>query len=71
MFLTLLVRTVLTASTKYLYTNKHTPVDLTTPSYTIPKTITLLQKSTALNCTGVVVNAVTTFEYGESLKVLL
>lgn len=71
MFLTLLVRIVLTASIKYFYTNKHTPVDLTTPSYTLPKTVTLLQKSTALNCTGVVAKAVTTFEYGESLEVLL
>lgn len=71
MFLTLLVRKVLTASIKYFYTNKHTPADLTTPSYTLPNTVTRLQKSTALNCTGVVAKAVTTFEYGESLEVLL
>lgn len=44
---------------------------LKTPSYTLPKTVSLLQKSTALNCTGVVAKAVTTFEYGESLEVLL
>lgn len=62
MFLTLLVRTILTAGIKYIYTNKHTPVALKTPSYTLPKTTSLLQKSAALNCTGVVAKAVTTFE---------
>lgn len=71
MFLTLLVRTVLTASIKYLYTNKHTPVHLKAPAHTLPKTVSLLQKSAALNCTGVVAKAVTTFEYRESLEVLL
>lgn len=54
MLLTLLARIILTAGIRYLYSNRCTTEDLRVPPTLYNKTIHLLQKSTTLNCTGVV-----------------